>query len=116
LRELAEKRRIRLQFKSKSVLLSGARFVDLIDGMAKLRWKKDGLPLLTPDTTALLHFLRNIRNGGAHPAEARKLATTPRDTARLIGQTATHLREEIGNSRKALESKTVQLSQKGDVD
>jgi hypothetical protein len=116
LRKVAAKRRIQLQSKNKPRPLAEASFAVLIDGMAQVRWKRDSVRLLTPDTTALLHFLRNIRNGGAHPAEARKLATTPQDTARLIGQTATHLWEEIGNSRKALESTTVQLSQKGDTD
>jgi len=96
--------------------LADARFIEAIDGMAQLRWKQTGHHSIGPETTALLHFLRDIRNGGAHPAETRKLATTPRDTARLISQTAAHLWEEIGNSRKALQSTIVQPSQKGDVD
>jgi hypothetical protein len=112
-RTVAKKRRIQLQLKSKAVPLAEARFADLIDGMAQLRWKQSAKQLITSDTTALLHFLRNIRNGGAHPTtEARKLATKPRDTARLIAQTASHLWEEIGNSRKALTSTTVMPSSK----
>lgn len=117
-RSVARKRKIQIQRKNeKMTALAGARFIEVIDGMAQLCWKQSGHRVMGPETTALLHFLRNIRNGGAHPvAETRKLATSSLDTARLVGQTATHLWEEIGCSRRILKSATVQLSSRGDLD
>jgi len=70
LRHIAKSRGVTLEDKGKSGAVSEAEFFNLIEVFRRLRWRGPGVPLLDKDGIALLHYLRSIRNAGAHPVVA----------------------------------------------
>ncbi len=70
LRHIAKDRRVMLEDRGKAAPASEVDFYHLIEGFGRLRWRGTGVPLLDKDVVALLHFLRSIRNAGAHPVVA----------------------------------------------
>lgn len=93
LREIVRLRRIEIvDGKGRASPAFEADFYDIIEAMFQLRWKRNGARLITPDTKALLHYLRTLRNAGAHAniRQARFVAS-PRETAALTAETANEL-------------------------
>src|SRR5229473_3266739 len=76
LRKIAQVRRILIEIKGRAEPASDADFADLIEAMYRVRWKAAGSRLITTETRALLHYLRALRNGHAHPATPGKRAST----------------------------------------
>jgi hypothetical protein len=83
LREIAHKKRIKFEIKGKTTPASEADFFDLIELMSRIRWTADGALLVSPDIKALLHYLRVIRNSGAHPSRAGRGVQDFRETGNL---------------------------------
>jgi hypothetical protein len=67
LRHIAKDRRVILEDRGKAAPASEVDFYHLIEAFGRLRWRGTGVPLLDKDAVALLHYLRSIRNAGAHP-------------------------------------------------
>jgi hypothetical protein len=63
--------------------------------MYHIRWKTKGTRLINSETKALLHYLRVLRNGGAHAAiQGTRSVVNPRETAVVIAETANELWKE----------------------
>ena len=108
LREIARNRRIVLEVKGRPTPANEADFSDLIETMSKIRWKALGTPLIPRDTKALLHYLRTIRNSGAHPSPAVQDSEDCRETATVVANTANRLWKSVTSSRARLDPTTVQ--------
>ena len=110
LREIASKRKILLEVKAKASPADEADVFDLIETMFRLRWKKSGTRLISPETKNLLHYLRAIRNSGAHAGRARKRMSSPREVAVIIARSASELWNEVSSTRAQLVPTTVPKS------
>ena len=109
LRKIAQARKILLQAKGKPLPASEAVFHDLIEVMFQLRWKTKGTRLISSETKALLHYLRSLRNSGAHAAiHGSRDTVSPRETTTVIAQTANHLWKETAQTRARLTPTTIQ--------
>jgi hypothetical protein len=108
LRRIAEVRKISLVIKGKSSPASEAGLHDLIETMFQVRWKAKGTRLVTLETKALLHYLRTLRNSGAHAIRGKKSVVNPRETAAVVAATANQLWNEVANTRTRLDPTTVQ--------
>jgi hypothetical protein len=106
LRKIADARQISLQAK-KLIPASEADTYDLIETMYNVKWKATGSRLISQETKALLHYLRTLRNGGAHPANEAKRNATAREAAVLVSDTANRLWNQVTKTRARLEPKTV---------
>ncbi len=71
LQHIAKDRSVVIVEKGKSTLACDASFYDLIEAFGRLRWRGKSARLVDKDAVALLHYLRSIRNAGAHPAAGR---------------------------------------------
>ncbi len=97
LRHIAKDRRVTLEDKGKAAPASEVDFYHLIEGFGRLRWRGTGVPLLDKDAVALLHYLRSIRNAGAHPVvggerkseSAREITKVTVETAGSLWKDAT---------------------------
>jgi hypothetical protein len=107
-RKVAEVRKIFLEAKGKTILAYDADLHDLIEVMFHVRWKTKGTRLITSETKALLHYVRILRNSGAHPSRTAKSAANPRETATVIAETANRLWNEVSTTRARLAPTTVQ--------
>lgn len=107
LRKIAHDRKILLEIKGKTVPASEADFYDLIEVMYQIRWKTRKTRFITAQTKALLHFLRTLRNAGAHPVQGSQLMSNPREAAVVIAETANALWKETA-TRAQLTPTTVQ--------
>jgi len=108
LRKIADARKISLEAKGKSVPASETDLYDLIETMYQLRWKASRTRLISPETKALLHYLRTLRNSGAHPhAEARSVISL-REKAVLVAETANRLWSEVSETKARLHPTVVQ--------
>lgn len=105
--KIASDRKILLQTK-KLVPACEADTSDLIEVMYRVKWKRTGLPLISKETRALLHYLRTVRNGSAHPADDAKPNLGARELALVISQTANQLWNRLSNTRARVEPMTVQ--------
>jgi hypothetical protein len=109
LRKIADVRKIALEVKGKASPASEADVYDLIEAMSRVRWKTSRTRVITPETKALLHYLRSLRNSGAHASGHGKLSLIgPRETATVIAETANRLWNEISGTRARLDRLTVQ--------
>ena len=108
LRKIAEVRKVSLVAKGKSGPASEADLYDLIETMSQLRWKTNGTRLISPDTKALLHYLRALRNGGAHAARGKASAVSPREQAAIVAETANRVWEDVSTTRARLDPPAVQ--------
>jgi hypothetical protein len=108
LRKIADAKKIRLDVKGKTTPASEADLYDLIEAMYQIRWKTKGTRLITPETKALLHYLRTLRNSAAHASLMNKAMASPRETAAVVAQTANRLWAEVSTTRSRLAPTTVQ--------
>jgi hypothetical protein len=106
LRKIAEVRKISLQLK-KVIPAHEADTHDLIEAMYHVKWKTTGVRLITQETRAMLHYMRTLRNGAAHPNTAAATFTTGREAAVLISGTANRLWSQVSTSKARLEPRTV---------
>jgi len=85
LRKIADVRKIVLESRGKKspACEVDVCFYDLIETMFQVRWKTRDTRLITPETKALLHYLRTLRNSGAHPTRSRGLRHSARATPPL---------------------------------
>ncbi len=102
LRRIADLRHISLEVKGKAVPASDLDLHDLIETMYQLRWKAKRTRLISADTRALLHYLRVLRNSGAHPATEAKRAVNLREKAVLVAETASRLWNEVSDTKAHL--------------
>lgn len=109
LRSVARVKKISLVAKGKTSPASEADFYDLIETMYQIRWKTKGTRVITSETKALLHYLRSLRNSGAHPVAARRTqhGATPRDMAAVVAGTANQIWHDIAQTRARLDPTTV---------
>ncbi len=108
LRRIAKLRKIMVTIKNKPVLASEVDVYDLIETMSRVKWKATGVPLITKDTKALLHYLRTLRNEGAHSGiNKRRAHFNPRGIASIVTETANQLWKDVNSSRARLEPTTV---------
>jgi hypothetical protein len=109
LRKVADVRKLNLvSNKGKPTPGSEVDFHDLIEMMYRVRWKTRQQRLISSETKALLHYLRVLRNGGAHANIAGRNSTVgPRETAIILVETANRLWNEVHSSRARLEPKDV---------
>lgn len=108
LRRVARVRKITLVAKGRTFPASEADLYDLIETMNHVRWKTKRTRLITPETKALLHYLRTLRNSCAHAAEDSTRFINARETATIIAETANRLWNEVANSRARLAPTAVQ--------
>lgn len=109
LRRIADVRKIAIEVKGKTSPASEADFYDLIEAMSRVRWKTSRTRLITPEIKALLHYLRSLRNSGAHPTGPSGRSTiSPRETATLIAETADRLWKDVSGTRARLDPPAVQ--------
>jgi len=107
LRKIASERKILLQTK-KPLPACEADTNDLIEVMYRVKWKTTGVTLISKETRALLHYLRTMRNGSAHPRDDAKPNPGARELALVTSQTANQLWNRVSNTRARLEPKIVQ--------
>jgi hypothetical protein len=109
LRKLADVRQITLDTKGKSLPASEADIYDLIETIWQLRWKTKKTRLITSETKALLHYLRSLRNRGAHaPPTGTRRIVSPRESAAVVAETANQLWNEVATTRARLAATNVQ--------
>jgi hypothetical protein len=109
LRKIADVRKIVIEVKGKASRGSEADFYDLIEAMSRVRWKTSRTRLITPEIKALLHYLRSLRNSGAHPTgHGGRSMISPRETATLIAETANRLWSDVSGTRARLDPQQVQ--------
>jgi hypothetical protein len=109
LRKIADIRKIALDIKGKAYPASEVDVYDLIETMFRIRWKSKGTRLITPDTKALLHYLRSLRNSCAHaPASGARQINAPREMATVVAETANRLWNDVSKTRARLDPTTVQ--------
>jgi len=104
LRRIAKDRKLLLQIgQAKPKPADDADFADLIEVISRMRWKAKDVPLISKGTKALLHFLRTIRNGQAHPKLHGHATATPREIARTAAVAANELWRSVSESRANLD-------------
>jgi len=108
LRRIADLRHISLEAKGKAVPASELDLHDLIETMYQLRWKTKRTRLISADTRALLHYLRALRNSGAHPAIGTRHPVNLREKAVLVAETASRLWNEVSETKAHLRPPVVQ--------
>lgn len=109
LRRIADVRKISLDVKGKQSPASDADVYDLIEAMFRIRWKTRGTRLITPETKALLHYLRTLRNSSAHATRGMSTPiVNPRETAIVVAETANRLWHAVTTTRARLAPTTVQ--------
>jgi hypothetical protein len=109
LRKIAQVRKIMIEAKGKVEPAYDADVYDLIELMYRLRWKVTKERLITQDIKALLHYLRALRNGGAHASpEGRRPPISPRETAKVVAETANRLWKDVTSTRARFEQTIIQ--------
>jgi len=107
LRKIADSRHILLEVKGKAAPASEADLYDLIEAVSRVRWKVQGTPLISRETKVLLHYLRTVRNGGAHASQQKQARHSVRETASVVANTATHMWKSVTGSRAHISPTTV---------
>ncbi len=77
-----------------------ADFYDLIEDLSRVRWKVRDVPLISSEIRTLLHYLRTIRNGQAHPRPSSKDFKTARESAKVAAITASSLWKDASSRAK----------------
>ena len=80
LRSIARRHKLTLLVKNRPEPLADGQLNDIVEAMARVRWKATNTPLVSPKTKQLLHYLRALRNSGAH-AGGEDDGTAPRENA-----------------------------------
>lgn len=104
LRRIAHDRNFVTVIKNKQKPTMDVDFYDLIETFARVRWKTNQAPLLSPDTKALLHYLRTLRNRGAHQAPNPSTKEGVREKACLVANAAGQLWSSADRKRARLDS------------
>jgi hypothetical protein len=109
LREVARVRKISiLNNKGKTLPASEIELYDLIEVVSHVRWKSSGIPLISSETKALLHYLRALRNTSAHASPSGvKAYSTPREMAVVSAATANRIWADTTKNKARLEPTTV---------
>ncbi len=104
LRKIAEVRKIMLiNAKGNATPVSEADAYDLIEAMYRIRWKVSSTRLISSDTRTLLHYLRTLRNEGAHAnTQGLRSPIRPRETATIVADTANRLWHDVTGTRARL--------------
>ena len=111
LRSMAKRRKIMISSKNQIEPASEADLFDLIETMARLRWKRAASKLITTDTKALLHYLRALRNSNAHPIlRGKRSAIGAREIASLATETAGRLWKDVTGTRARFTQTTINKS------
>jgi hypothetical protein len=108
LRRIADLRNISLEVKGKPMPASDTDLHDLIETMYQLHWKTKRTRLISAETKALLHYLRALRNSGAHPGDGARSAVNLREKAVLVAETANRLWNEVSKTKARLHPAVVQ--------
>jgi hypothetical protein len=109
LRNIARIRKILIARKNQIEPAHEASLSDLIESMARLRWKRTSERLFSSQIQALLHFLRAQRNSNAHPVlQANKSMVAPREIASLVTETAAKLWKDATGTRAKFAQTTIQ--------
>jgi hypothetical protein len=108
LRHIAKDRSLTLEERGKEGPVAETAFYHLIEVFGRLRWRGTGAPLLDKDAVALLHYLRSIRNAGAHPVvTADRRRTSAREISKVTVDMATSLWQDATKSGARLVSTKV---------
>lgn len=103
LRRIARDRKIAVVVRTKQKPAAEADFYDLIEALSRVSWKTRKVPLITKDTRALLHYLRELRNRGAHKEETVASVEGAREKATVIAKTAMQLWSRVDGNRARLD-------------
>jgi hypothetical protein len=104
LRQVAKDRKILMQTaKGKPRSASDVDFADLIEVIARVRWKVRDAPLISKHTKTMLHYLRTIRNSQAHPQPHGNSFQPAREVARVVAVTASSIWKEVSATRAKLD-------------
>ena len=98
LRLAAKMRRLQVRHRSTSSPAAELSFHDLIEYFYRLEWRKGGERVLSKSLRGLLHYLRQVRNAGAHATSA-EVPLQPRETALIIAAAANELWHKIAISK-----------------
>ena len=101
LRRIARDRKIVI-VRNKPTPADEAEFYDLIEALSRVRWKTRKAPLIAPETKALLHYLRSLRNRGAHKGHEPSDVEGAREKACVIAKTAAQLWKSVDGKRAQL--------------
>jgi hypothetical protein len=108
LRRIAKMRKIEIIRKNQIEAAFEADFFDLIEAMARIQWKRTGARLISVQTKALLHYLRALRNTGAHPTpQGTKTTFAHRELAKLITETASQIWRDLSQTRAHFTSASI---------
>jgi hypothetical protein len=108
LRKIAGARKIMLETKGRPQLAAEGDLHDLIETIWRVRWKVRGNGLITAQTKTLLHYLRTVRNGGAHGTTSGAfVSAAARDTAAVVARTASRLWIEVTTTRAQIATTTI---------
>jgi hypothetical protein len=109
LRNIARTRKILIEKKNQIEPAHEATLNDLIETMARLRWKRTNERLFSSQIQALLHFLRAQRNSNAHPILGdNRTVVAPREIASLVTETAAKLWEDAPATKAKFAQTTIQ--------
>lgn len=107
LRQIASDRHIQITLGPKTEAASEADLHDLIEVMARIKWKVKGTVLITRETRTLLQHIRTVRNGGAHSGAQDVDTEHLRQTASIIAHAANRLWKSVATSRAKLDPTTI---------
>lgn len=102
LRKIAQDRKLVTVFKNKQRPTEEIDFYDLIETFARVSWKSSRASLISPDAKALLHYLRTLRNRGAHKRHGRSEDEGIREKACLVAKIAGQLWASVHGKRARL--------------
>jgi hypothetical protein len=100
LRRIARDRKLFI-VRGKPVPAEDADFYDLIEALSRVRWKTRKASLISTETKAL-HYLRSIRNRGAHKGHETSAIEGAREKACVVAKTAAQLWESVDGTRAQL--------------
>lgn len=104
-RLVLSERRIRLQTKRRLEAAAEATLFDVVETIGALRWKAGGDLLIAKSFRRMLHWLREIRNEGAH---AQVGDVDPYELGPTVATTASNIYEaHHANRRRKLESTVI---------
>jgi hypothetical protein len=103
LRRIAKDRKIEIIVNKKQKPADQIEFYNLIEVLSRVNWKVRQTPLIAKDVKHLLHFLRELRNRGAHKGETAASIEGAREKATVVASTANKLWNEVHGDRAKLE-------------
>ena len=109
LRTVARLRKVMMGRKNQIEPACDVDLFDLIETMSRIYWKRSGSRLITPQTTALLHYLRTLRNATAHPTvSVPGSVLVPREMAKILTETANRLWKDVSQTRAKFRETMIQ--------